>query len=274
MNVPMDIKTYQARGYRASASSAVLPRIKIAIASAVIGSLTVMGSATQAGVGSVPESQIVQQILTVQGQDVLARTTLAVPVLDVPTLARWHDITPAPAGPRMYENHAAKSHEIAPESRIGERTFHVQEATKVVSMPKRRGQAQWQCLAEALYFEARSESVQGQRAVAEVILNRVDSRKFPNTVCDVVHQGAHRKHACQFSYNCDGLPEHIAEPKAYARAKAIALDMVGEGARDLTSGATHYHTSAVSPGWSRRLSKTTKIGTHIFYRDNTVISQR
>ena len=157
---------------------------------------------------------------------------------------------------------------------MAERTLHIQALTETTALPKRRGTAQWQCLAEALYFEARSESVQGQRAVAEVILNRVDSRKYPNTVCEVVGQGAHRRNACQFSYNCDGRPEHINEPRAYARAKQIALNMVVGAERSLTSGATHYHTSAVRPSWSRKLTRTATIGTHIFYRDNTVISRK
>ena len=73
------------------------------------------------------------------------------------------------------------------------------------SMPTATGDRSWQCLTEAIYFEARSETLEGQFAVGEVILNRVDSRKFPNSVCGVVSQGAHRLHACQFSYNCAGL---------------------------------------------------------------------
>ena len=75
------------------------------------------------------------------------------------------------------------------------------------SLAKPTGGKQWACLAEAIYFEARGEGVEGQFAVAEVILNRVDSPKFPNSICKVVRQGTGRKHACQFSYNCDGKLE-------------------------------------------------------------------
>ena len=140
--------------------------------------------------------------------------------------------------------------------------------------PKKRGQAQWHCLAEAIYFEARSESKKAQEAVAEVVMNRVDSRRYPNTVCEVINQGASRKHRCQFSYNCDGIPEAIHEQRAWKRAQEIAKDMVSATARPLTKGATHYHTTAVSPYWSKRLVRTAKYGAHIFYKRGTRLSRR
>lgn len=140
--------------------------------------------------------------------------------------------------------------------------------------PIERVKPGWKCLAEALYFEARGESAQGQTAVAEVILNRVDQRRWPNSICGVIEQNQHRKNACQFSYICDGLPERITERGAYSQAKRIALDMVGGKPRTLTGGATHYHADFVSPGWSRRLTRTTSIGTHIFYRRGTRVTHR
>ncbi len=129
------------------------------------------------------------------------------------------------------------------------------------------------CLAEALYFEARGESVAGQFAVAEVIMNRVDSRSFPNSICGVINQGTGRKFACQFTYTCDGRPEHIAEPKAYAQVSKIAHVMARGGERPLTKGATFYHTMAVSPSWSRKFARTATIGVHHFYRRHTRLSQ-
>lgn len=123
-----------------------------------------------------------------------------------------------------------------------------------------------QCLAQALYFEARGESRDGQVAVAEVILNRVDSRRYPATVCSVVRQGAKKRNACQFSFACDGRAEKIHNRAAYSRATDIARSMLAGKDRDLTGGATHFHTTAVSPSWSRKLKRTTKIGSHIFYR--------
>ena len=132
--------------------------------------------------------------------------------------------------------------------------------------------ADWRCLAEALYFEARGESVKGQFAVAEVILNRVDNPEFPDNVCGVVHQGTGRKYQCQFTYTCDGIKEVINEPHAFKRVGKIAHLMVQGAPRPLTQGATHYHTRAVSPRWSRIFPRTTTIGVHHFYRMPTRVS--
>ncbi len=134
------------------------------------------------------------------------------------------------------------------------------------------GDAEWRCLAEALYFEARGESVKGQFAVAEVILNRVDSAAFPDTVCGVINQGTGRKYQCQFTYTCDGHAEVIAEPRAFERVSKVAHLMVKGAPRPLTKGATHYHTRAVSPNWSRKFPRTTTIGVHHFYRMPTRLS--
>ncbi|MBU2962981.1 cell wall hydrolase [Citreicella sp. C3M06] len=134
------------------------------------------------------------------------------------------------------------------------------------SQPVAKGGSQWECLAEALYFEARGESVKGQFAVAEVILNRVDSPRFPATVCGVVNQGTGRKHACQFTFTCDGVPETISEPLAWDRAGKIARQMLDGAPRALTEGATFYHTHAVNPYWAKSFTKTTSIGDHQFYR--------
>lgn len=132
--------------------------------------------------------------------------------------------------------------------------------------PVVRGGAQWKCLTEALYFEARGESLKGQFAVAEVILNRVDSRRFPNSLCGVINQGTGRKFACQFTYTCDGHNERIGNRRVYNRLGKIADIMMNGGARNLTKGATYYHTTAVRPNWSRVFIHTATIGVHRFYR--------
>ncbi|MCG7519669.1 cell wall hydrolase [Ruegeria sp. Ofav3-42] len=135
-------------------------------------------------------------------------------------------------------------------------------------LPKATGDEHFKCLAEALYFEARGESVRGQFAVAEVILNRVESGRFPNSLCGVIKQGTGKKYQCQFTYTCDGQKEVIREKKAYERVSKVAraaIDGVGVG---LTEGATHYHTKAVRPSWSRVYKETARIGVHIFYRHN------
>jgi len=136
------------------------------------------------------------------------------------------------------------------------------------SQPKAKGNSEWSCLAEALYFEARGETVKGQFAVAEVILNRVKSARFPDTLCGVIHQGTGRKYQCQFTYTCDGHKEVISEPKAYERVGKVALAIMNGIGQSLTDGATHYHTTSVRPNWSKVYKKTARIGVHVFYRHN------
>lgn len=127
------------------------------------------------------------------------------------------------------------------------------------------GDAELKCLAETLYFEARGEPVAGQKAVAEVILNRRDSGKFPSTVCGVVKQGSSK--GCQFSYNCGGKTRAIREKAAYARIHKIAQAALAGAPRELTNGATYFHATSVRPSWSRKFTRTTKIGRHIFYSE-------
>lgn len=133
-------------------------------------------------------------------------------------------------------------------------------------LPKVSGGEEWACLTQALYFEARGEKVKGQFAVAEVILNRVSSTLYPNSVCAVVHQGTGRKFQCQFTFTCDGHKETISEPAAYASVGKVARLMLDGAPRALTEGATHYHTTAVNPRWARKFPLTAKIGVHRFYR--------
>ncbi|MDG1520926.1 MAG: cell wall hydrolase [Yoonia sp.] len=136
----------------------------------------------------------------------------------------------------------------------------------LAALPTATGGPQWRCLSEALYFEARGESVKGLFAVAEVIMNRVDSRRYPNSVCGVINQGTGRKYACQFTYTCDGWPEVINEPAAFAKVAKVAKILINGADRPLTLGATHYHTKAVNPSWARKFPRTATIGFHHFYR--------
>ncbi|MEE9389214.1 MAG: cell wall hydrolase [Paracoccaceae bacterium] len=136
----------------------------------------------------------------------------------------------------------------------------------LASLPTAKGDAQWECLSQALYFEARGESVQGQFAVAEVILNRVDSTSYPSTLCRVINQGTGQKFRCQFTYTCDGLSDRVRDQDAWNRVAKVARIMIDGKARDLTGGATHYHTKAVNPRWARVFPRTATIGAHHFYR--------
>jgi spore germination cell wall hydrolase CwlJ-like protein len=123
------------------------------------------------------------------------------------------------------------------------------------------------CLAEAIYFEARGESEEGQAAVAQVVLNRVSSGLYPATICGVVFQNRRHYHACQFSFACEGKSLRIDEPDAWQRAVRIASE-VTNGLTYVSDigGSTHFHASYVRPRWARRLEKMDVIGHHIFYK--------
>ncbi len=123
------------------------------------------------------------------------------------------------------------------------------------------------CLASAIYYEAASESEDGQRAVAQVVLNRVRHPAYPNTVCDVVYQGTERgDRLCQFSFACDGSMSRVPARDAWARASRIARAALAGYVFEPVGAATHYHTLAVNPSWNKSLVATTIIGAHIFYR--------
>lgn len=122
------------------------------------------------------------------------------------------------------------------------------------------------CLSQAVFFEARSEGRAGQKAVAEVVLNRVKSRHYPNTVCGVVFQGAERSTGCQFSFTCDGSLDRAVDGKMWIRSSDIAALAMTGGFAPLTDRATHYHNLDVTPIWSDTLVMTKTVGTHKFYR--------
>jgi spore germination cell wall hydrolase CwlJ-like protein len=126
---------------------------------------------------------------------------------------------------------------------------------------------QEKCLAEAVYFEARNQSVRGQIAVAQVVLNRVFSGKYPRSVCGVVYQNANRHLRCQFTFACDGVTDLVRESHALERAKKIAKESL-DGLLWLPEigKATHYHTYRVRPNWVHQMTKLQKLGAHIFYR--------
>ncbi len=123
------------------------------------------------------------------------------------------------------------------------------------------------CMATAIYFEARGESYRGQVAVGQVVMNRLAHKIYPKTICGVVFQNQQMHNACQFSFACDGRPETITEPKAWAEAEEIAKGVVtGSLYLPEVDKATHYHATYVYPDWAPRLKKVTKIGHHVFYK--------
>ena len=150
-------------------------------------------------------------------------------------------------------------------SKASEKQFFSKGALDSVRMPKMNRELK--CLSEALYFEARGEQIEGQIAVADVIINRKNSKRFPSTICGVVSEGSHKRNACQFSYNCDGKLELIYDKKTYKRIVKLSSMILTGSFSDVTNGATFFHASEVSPSWSKKFKKTRKIGRHIFYKN-------
>jgi spore germination cell wall hydrolase CwlJ-like protein len=123
------------------------------------------------------------------------------------------------------------------------------------------------CLANAIYFEARGESLRGQAAVAQVVLNRVRNPAYPNSICGVVYQNKDWRNSCQFSFACDGRKDVVASPSHYKLAKEIAMAVTaGKIFLPEVGSSTHYYANYVHPGWARAMHRMTKIGLHIFYR--------
>ena len=147
--------------------------------------------------------------------------------------------------------------------------FQMAEPSIPGGRPKRRSSRieELVCLADVMYFEARGEGFAGRHAVAMTVLNRVRSKRFPDTICSVVKQGKGELHKCQFSYYCDGHPERIHELHAYLEIKELARDILDSGTADRTGGATYFHSVSVSPSWASQMQMTAKIGHHVFYRD-------
>jgi spore germination cell wall hydrolase CwlJ-like protein len=123
-----------------------------------------------------------------------------------------------------------------------------------------------ECLADAVYYEARGETPSGQAAVAQVVMNRVRHPAFPKSICGVVFQGAVNRTGCQFSFACDGSMRRARDVGAWARARKVASRTLAGTIQSEVGSATHFHTINVSPGWGPRLLRVAQVGMHIFYR--------
>lgn len=168
----------------------------------------------------------------------------------------------------------------------GKTEFLTEDGTVQSEYFTREQDPQAYCLAENIYFEARNESLAGQAAVADVVLNRVHDRRYPETICEVVQEGPVKeswktrqtedpndaefypiKNRCQFSWYCDGKEEVINNHKAWIKAQYIAYQMIyADRYRGITEGATHYHADYVKPAWAETKTRTIEIEDHIFYR--------
>jgi hypothetical protein len=129
------------------------------------------------------------------------------------------------------------------------------------------------CLTAAIYYEAANEPLDGQRAVAQVILNRMRHPAYPHSVCGVIYQGATRKTGCQFSFTCDGSLARVPVPARWQQATVVAAAALGGYVYTPVGWATHYHADYVVPYWAQSLEKLATIGRHIFYRRGGLIGE-
>ena len=121
------------------------------------------------------------------------------------------------------------------------------------------------CMALNLYHEARGEDAAGVLAVGNVVLNRVQSKRFPSTICKVVKQGGQRRHKCQFSWWCDGRSDKAKNKAAWQEMVWLAGKLLDGSIADNTNGALFYHTSNVNPYWNVNMTQKAQHGVHIFY---------
>lgn len=129
------------------------------------------------------------------------------------------------------------------------------------------------CLAKNIYFETRADTLIDAISVSDVVMNRVEDPRYPNTICEVVHQGVHKsngapvRNKCHFSWYCDGKSDIPRDKIAWEKSQGLAWNFIMNPTwRGITEGATHYHASYVKPYWIREMTKITRMGHHIFYR--------
>ena len=129
------------------------------------------------------------------------------------------------------------------------------------------------CLAQNIYYESRGSNLADMAAVADVVLNRVNDARYPDSICGVVQQGPvgsnglPKRNQCQFSWWCDGKSDYPTNKDSWIKAQEIAYNMMFyKEYRGITEGATHYHANYVKPKWARELQLIGRIGDHIFYR--------
>lgn len=131
---------------------------------------------------------------------------------------------------------------------------------------KKASQNDSDCLAQAVYYEARGEGVDGMRAVAQVILNRVRHPAFPKSICGVVYQGSNRRISCQFSFTCNGMMGRPVEAYNWRRSREVAAAALEGYVMKSVGTATHFHATYVAPGWSNTMVRVGTVGSHVFYQ--------
>ena len=209
--------------------------------------------------------EMVSPVSVIDGREIDRRAEISLASID-PALAsaaleaidRVSPVDPSIPVPNIASERLAYVRAEAPAT---ERT--VERAVVANSFSERE---RW-CLSTAIYFEARGESYRGQVGVAQVVMNRVKSSVFPNSICGVVFQNKGWRNRCQFSFACDGIPDRVREPEAWATAEEITQKVTaGEIYLPEVADAINYHANYVYPAWAPRMKRLTQIGAHIFYR--------
>lgn len=135
-----------------------------------------------------------------------------------------------------------------------------------VATPATAQPTELECMTMNLYHEARGEAPDGIIAVGKVVTNRVNSKQFPNTVCQVVHQGGEHQHHCQFSWWCDGRSDRATNQEAWKNMVFYAKLMLSDSLTDPSNGALFYHTDSVEPYWAASMEQVATVGNHLFYQ--------
>ena len=169
---------------------------------------------------------------------------------------------------------APRSPAVEPELNPSSLAAYIETGYQPLEKRVEHANAERDCLAQAIYHEARGESAAGQLAVANVIVNRARSGKFPSTLCGVIYQNADKGyHRCQFTFACDGRADVPGERRAWARSSDLAQNVyaefaLGENVGAVPKSALYYHTTNVNPSWSNTYNAVAQIGSHIFYSPN------
>jgi spore germination cell wall hydrolase CwlJ-like protein len=178
----------------------------------------------------------------------------------------WHDLLEQ--GKTIYKEVVALAPPLEPT--VAQATVVPEEAIAV----EKFNSEELKCMAENIYHESATESDLGKIAVAMVVLNRVNSPDFPNSICEVVHQpsrNSSRPKSCQFSWTCDGKSDKIRDSERYQSIVALSRDILNsqDTIVDIVDGSLYYHAVYVKPAWAKYFDRVTRIDTHIFYKNKS-----
>jgi spore germination cell wall hydrolase CwlJ-like protein len=178
------------------------------------------------------------------------------------------------AGQAQQEETARGKAEVLEQKASGEGNKTIPTAAEIITKPQAQsvdpaGEEPLDdaitCLARSIYWEANRKDLAEMEAIANVVMNRLGHKGFPNTICGVVRQGREQG-ACQFSWWCDGRPDDAREDEPYSHAKEIARKALNRQIKDPTDGALYFHHREITPNWSSEYIRTVGVGEHVFYK--------